>query len=109
MILFFKKSYLKKFICLFAFAFIFDSFAFGLNFKDEIQSKNQVITNESAKTFTDIFDRESEKEKEIFYFAIKFISLSLQFIPITQSKENSHFFIKEIPYNQFSIPPPVFS
>ena len=109
MALFLRKTYLQKIICIFTFAFIFDSFAFGFEFKNEIQSKNLEISKEVSKFFSDIFDRDSEKEKDIFCFGIKLISLRIQFFHIAQAKEISHFFVKEIPFKQFSMPPPAFS
>lgn len=107
--LFSKNTSLKKVICVFLFIFFSHSLAFGLEFKTEFSAKNIKITNEFSAFFSDIFDKDAETDKDLFFFTANFLSIFIEYFTSFQVFEISYLFIKEIPFNQFSIPPPSIS
>ncbi|MCC6275687.1 MAG: hypothetical protein IT569_07505, partial [Leptospiraceae bacterium] len=62
----------KAVICIIA-AFVFDSLAFGFEFDRESQNANFVISNDTIKIFSEIFDKDSEEENLFFYNSFRIV------------------------------------
>ena len=108
MIKFTGSNYFKKVVCIFVFAFLFDSLFASFSFENNTSDKSFTSSRETINFLSGIYDKDTEEEKVFFYFSAK-VQLMSEFVLSDFNYLNKSKSInREIPFKQLSIPPPHF-